>query len=115
VRYGPGGRGWRPGRHRRVPPLGPAPGASRPRPGEPSLSRYALRPLRTVTAGELRQRGYIIGGKPGFPEDEYEAVVRRFAAVGNRSASAIDRAAGFLRSEEWISGSVEFYQVRWVY
>jgi hypothetical protein len=29
-----------------------------------------------------RQRDFIISGKPGITEDEYEAVARRFAAVG---------------------------------
>ena len=29
-----------------------------------------------------RQRDFIIRGKPGITEDEYEAVARRFAAVG---------------------------------
>ena len=29
-----------------------------------------------------RQRDFIVGGKPGIMEDEYEAVVRQFAAVG---------------------------------
>jgi hypothetical protein len=29
-----------------------------------------------------RQRDFIIGGKPGITEDEYEAVARRFAALG---------------------------------
>ena len=29
-----------------------------------------------------RQRDFIVDGKPGIMEDEYEAVVRRFAAVG---------------------------------
>jgi hypothetical protein len=29
-----------------------------------------------------RQRDFIINGKPGVTEDEYEAVARRFAAVG---------------------------------
>jgi len=31
-----------------------------------------------------RQRDFIVDGKPGIMEDEYEAVVRRFAAVGIR-------------------------------
>jgi hypothetical protein len=30
----------------------------------------------------LRQRDFIVGGKPGITEDEYEAVARRFAAAG---------------------------------
>jgi hypothetical protein len=30
----------------------------------------------------LRQRNFIIGGKPGIPEDEYQEVARRFAVVG---------------------------------
>jgi hypothetical protein len=30
----------------------------------------------------VRQRDFIVGGKPGITEDEYEAVARRFAAVG---------------------------------
>lgn len=29
-----------------------------------------------------RQRDSIVNGKPGITEDEYEAVARRFAAVG---------------------------------
>jgi len=29
-----------------------------------------------------RQRDFIINGKPGITEEEYEAVARRFAAVG---------------------------------
>jgi hypothetical protein len=29
-----------------------------------------------------RQRDFIVNGKPGIAEDEYEAVVRRFAAAG---------------------------------
>jgi hypothetical protein len=29
-----------------------------------------------------QQRDFIIGGKPGIAEEEYEAVVRRFAAIG---------------------------------
>jgi hypothetical protein len=29
-----------------------------------------------------RQRDFIVDGKPGIMEDEYEAVLRRFAAVG---------------------------------
>ena len=30
----------------------------------------------------LRQRDFICNGKPGITDDEYEAVARRFAAVG---------------------------------
>ena len=30
-----------------------------------------------------QQRDFIIGGKPGITEEQYEAVVRRFAAIGN--------------------------------
>jgi hypothetical protein len=29
-----------------------------------------------------RQRDFIVNGKPGITEDEYEEVARRFAAVG---------------------------------
>jgi len=29
-----------------------------------------------------RQRDFIVNGKPGITEDEYEAVARRFASVG---------------------------------
>lgn len=29
-----------------------------------------------------RQRDFIIAGKPGITEDEYDAVARRFAAIG---------------------------------
>ena len=29
-----------------------------------------------------QQRDFIIGGKPGITEDEYEAVARRFASAG---------------------------------
>ena len=29
-----------------------------------------------------RQRDFIVNGKPGITEEEYEAVARRFAAVG---------------------------------
>jgi len=40
----------------------------------------------------LRQRDFIIDGKPGITEDEYEAVARRFASLGimssERGASA---------------------------
>ena len=32
-----------------------------------------------------RQRDFIVNGKPGITEDEYEAVAWRFAAVGIRS------------------------------
>jgi hypothetical protein len=32
----------------------------------------------------LRQRDFIIGGKPGITAEEYETVVRRFAAIGAR-------------------------------
>ena len=30
----------------------------------------------------VRQRDFIIGGKPGITEDEYQAVARRFTAAG---------------------------------
>jgi hypothetical protein len=32
----------------------------------------------------LRQRDFIIGGKPGITAEEYETVARRFAAIGAR-------------------------------
>jgi len=32
-----------------------------------------------------RQRDFIVNGKPGITEDEYQAVARRFAAVGIKS------------------------------
>jgi hypothetical protein len=34
-----------------------------------------------------RQRDFVADGKPGITEDEYEAVARRFSAVGIRSAA----------------------------
>ncbi len=33
------------------------------------------------------QRDFIINGRPGITEEEYEAVARRFAAVGIKSAA----------------------------
>jgi hypothetical protein len=33
-----------------------------------------------------RQRGFIIDGKPGITQDEYEAVARRFASLGIMSS-----------------------------
>jgi hypothetical protein len=30
----------------------------------------------------MRQRDFIINGKPGITEDEYEEVTQRFAAAG---------------------------------
>jgi len=32
------------------------------------------------------QRDFIVNGKPGVTEEEYEAVARRFAAVGIKSS-----------------------------
>jgi len=34
----------------------------------------------------LRQRDFIIGGKPGITAEEYDVVARRFAAIGVRCA-----------------------------
>lgn len=35
----------------------------------------------------LRQRDFIVNGKPGISEDEYEAVQRRFVAAGSTAPS----------------------------
>jgi hypothetical protein len=35
-----------------------------------------------------RQRNFIVGGKPGITDAEYEAVARRFAAVGSSPSEA---------------------------
>ena|ERR1700689_3142460 len=34
----------------------------------------------------LRQRDFIIGGRPGITAEEYDVVARRFAAIGVRCA-----------------------------
>jgi hypothetical protein len=36
-----------------------------------------------------QQRDFIIGGKPGITEEEYEAVVRRFAAIGIKVGTSV--------------------------
>ena len=35
-----------------------------------------------------RQRDFIVNGKPGITEDEYQAVARRFAGCGNHDGGA---------------------------
>jgi len=37
-----------------------------------------------------RQRDFIINGKPGITEDEYQAVARRFAALGIKPEIDLD-------------------------
>jgi hypothetical protein len=46
-----------------------------------------------------QQRNFIIGGKPGITEEEYEAVVWRFAAIGIKvgTSAAMSSRPGRLR------------------
>jgi hypothetical protein len=36
-----------------------------------------------------QQREFIIGGEPGIAEEEYEAVARRFAAIGIKVGTSV--------------------------